>query len=431
MNTFLILPHQLFEKKFLDKKYNFVIWEHPHYFKSYNYNKKKLMLHRSSMRYYYDYLQNSNYKVEYVTFNNKPNIDNYVVFDPIDKIKLPKKYIIIESPNFLLTKKNYEEYRNKTKKFFFNAFYMWSKQKINVLPNIKSKDKYNRSKLSKDVKTPSMSSNKNDSKYINASIIYINKHFSTNYGNTQNFIFPVTHRTAKKWLKDFIKNKLEHFGKYQDAMVQDNDFLFHSVLSTSINIGLLNPLDIVNEVLKSKTKISINSLEGYIRQLFWREYQRYCYIYYNFNNKNYFGNSRNLTKKWYNGKLNIKPVDDCIIKAFNSGYLHHIERLMVIGNFMNLCNIKPLEGFKWFMEFSCDSYEWVMCQNVLEMVFFISGGDTMRRPYISSSNYILKMSDYKKGKWSDEWNELYYQFLKKNKKKLWKFRYYFRGLKNY
>ena len=145
---------------------------------------------------------------------------------------------------------------------------------------------------------------------------------------------------------------------------------------------------------------------------------------------NYFGNSKKLDKSWYDGTTGIKPIDVCIKNAFDTGYLHHIERLMVVGNFMNISKIKPSEGYKWFMEFACDSYEWVMNQNVLDMVFFVTGGDTMRRPYVSSSNYILKMSNYKKDDWCEEWNKRYRNFLKTNKKKLWKFRYYFKGLKN-
>jgi deoxyribodipyrimidine photolyase-related protein len=101
---------------------------------------------------------------------------------------------------------------------------------------------------------------------------------------------------------------------------------------------------------------------------------------------------------------------------------------MVVGNYMNLCGLCPKEGFRWFMEFSCDSYEWVMHQNVYEMVFFISGGGTMRRPYVSSSNYILNMSNYKREEWCSIWDTKYRYFVDKNKKKLWKFRYYFRGI---
>ena len=105
---------------------------------------------------------------------------------------------------------------------------------------------------------------------------------------------------------------------------------------------------------------------------------------------------------------------------------------MVVGNFMNLSGLKPMDGFRWFMEFSCDAYEWVMTQNVLDMAFCVTGakpnGGTMAKPYISSSNYILNMSNYKKGEWSKKWTELYHKFIKKNRDKLLPFKYYFRSL---
>ena len=193
-----------------------------------------------------------------------------------------------------------------------------------------------------------------------------------------------------------------------------------------INIGLINPIDVITRIETIKTKIPLNSYEGFVRQIFWREYQYYCYINIDFTIFNYFNNRKVLTKDWYNGTLNIEPVDDAIKEGFNTGYLHHIKRLMVIGNYMNLSEIDAKEGFIWFMEFSCDSYEWVMHQNVYDMVFFVTNGKTMRRPYISSSNYILKMSNYKKDKWCDIWDKKYKDFVLKNKKKLYKYRYYVR-----
>jgi len=429
METFVILPNQLFEIKYLPKDYKYVIYEHPHYFTSYNYNKKKLILHRGSMKYYYDYLTEKKLPVKYIEFNDKFDIQKYKLFDPIDKIDLKGNYEFLDSPNFLLSTKLCEKYREKTKNFFFNAFYMWSKKQLDIIPKVKSQDKENRNKMPNDIKIPKVTSNNIDNKYIKEGILFVKKKFNKNYGNTDNFMFPLTHKTAKKWVKYFIKDKIDNFGIYQDAILKDNNTLFHSLLSTSINIGLLQPKDIIDELLQYNN-IPLNSLEGFIRQLFWREYQRYCYKYYNFSNKNYFDNKKKLSKDWYDGTTRILPIDNCIKKAFDTGYLHHIERLMVVGNYMNLYGIHPQDGFRWFMEFSCDSYEWVMHQNVLEMVFFVSGGDTMRRPYISSSNYILKMSDYKKDSWCDEWNKLYDNFLKKNKKKLWKYRYFFSGLKD-
>ena len=436
MNVLIILPHQLFEEKYLKqpiKDHNIdkiVLWEHPQYFTKYNFNKKKLILHRASMKYYEDYLKKEKYDVEYYEYNKKPKFkkkDNKIMFDPIDKLKY-KVNVMLESPNFLLTKENYELYRKKTDKFLFNNFYMWSKKIVDIIPNVKSKDKFNREKMPKKIDIPKLPENKTDKEYIEKAIKYIDSNFSKNYGNTDNFIYPISHKSAEKWKTDFMKNKLEKFGPYQDFIYNQEPYLYHSCLSSSINVGLLCPSDIIDYLKPLQKKYNINTYEGYIRQLFWREYQRYCYIYCNFN-KNYFGNRKKLNKKWYTGELDIKPVDDYIKIAFDTGYLHHIIRLMLIGNFMNLSGISPKQGFKWFMEFSIDSYEWVMKQNVLDMVFFVTGGETMRKPYISSSNYILKMSTYKKDDWSDEWDNLYNTFMKKKKSKLWKYRYHFPGLK--
>lgn len=425
---FIVLPHQLFEKKFLNKKFKYVLWEHPHYFKKYNYNKKKLILHRSSMKYYYNYLKDNGYKVTYKNFYDDYKPNDYHIYDPVDKIKLPGKYTIIETPNFLIKKSQYEKYNNEGKSYAFKPFYNFTKDELNILKNIKTQDKLNRNKMPDNIKVPDIPKLKDENNYVKNATRYIEKYFPNNVGNSNNFIFPITHKDAKIWLKDFIKKRLKQFGPYQDHIDKERDILFHSLLSPCINIGLLNPLEILKLIIKEKKNIPINSYEGYIRQLIWREYQRYCYIYLDFKD-NFFNNKKKLTKSWYNGTLGIPPVDNCIKKAFDTGYLHHIERLMVVGNFMNLSEIQSKEGFKWFMEFSCDSYEWVMHQNVYDMVFFNSGGKTTRKPYSSSSNYILKMSNYKKDNWANEWDDKYHKFIEKHKKKLYKFRYHFPTLK--
>jgi deoxyribodipyrimidine photolyase-related protein len=449
-NQFLILPNQLFEKKYIPKyqkkAYNIILWECPWYFsnKKYKFNKKKLLLHKSSMEYYKDYLSKS-HNVVYVTYdkNIKTFISKeYTMFDPIDDTKLlnlPYNPIIIESPNFLLTKDIYQDYRNKYKTFLFHIFYKYGKKIIDVIPNVDSTDKENRKTLTKkelvDLKIPDVPKLGTDVKYIKKSVDYINNNFKDNYGDTENFMFPVTHATAKKWLTYFIKYKFKKFGAYQDFINKDHEFMYHSLLSTSINIGLLNPTDILDIIERHKTHIPINSYEGYVRQLFWREYQRYTYIHFytvdDNRELNYFNTTRKLNKHWYNGTLDIPPVDDCIINGFKTGYLPHINRLMIVGNFMNLNEIHPQEGFKWFMEFACDSYDWVMCQNIYGMAFFSDGGKTMRRPYISSSNYILKMSNYPKSdknNWSAKWDLLYSNFVKDKSLKLKKYRYFIKGL---
>jgi deoxyribodipyrimidine photolyase-related protein len=306
---------------------------------------------------------------------------------------------------------------------------MWSKKQLGVIPKMKSKDKANRGKYDGKVRVPKLASNSRDLRYIKVGIKAANSaKFRKHPGDTAGFMFPVTHATAKKFLRDFLKNKFKNFGKYQDAICNEcpnGDTMFHSLLSSSMNIGLLTPREVLDEVLKVKN-IPSSSYEGFVRQLFWREYQRYCYKYKDalkLNRSNYFGNNKSLGRSWYNGTTGILPIDDCIKEAFSTGYLHHIKRLMVIGNFMNLSGISPSAGYRWFMEFSCDSYDWVMYQNVYDMVFFVSGGKTMRKPYISSSNYILKMSDWKckDSEWCDIWDRKYRAFIKKHKKKLRKF----------
>lgn len=422
----VILPHQLFEKKHLKKIPNIdtiIVWEHPHYFKTYKYNKKKLLLHRLSMKNYYDYLSSS-YKCKYVDFNEKFNYKDYTIFDPVDKITLPGKPIMIESPAFLLSKTMYAEYRKKTDKFHFNSFYMWGKRCLDVLPKLKSLDKMNREKMPANVSIPKLPTLKiSRNKHFKPSQQYVEKYFSKNIGNTDDFMYPITHKDANKFLKNFIDEKLKNFGPYQDAIGCEESILFHSVLSSSMNIGIITPLEVMTVVAKKKQPL--NSVEGFIRQLFWREYQRYCYIYCSFQG-NYLGNRKKLSSAWYNGTIGVVPVDNCIVRGIESGYLNHIERLMVVGNYMNLWGLHPLEGYRWFMEFSIDSYDWVMHQNVLDMVFFVTGGATMRRPYVSSSNYILRMSNYSRGDWCDIWDDAYRKFVKSKKKKLYKFRYYFK-----
>lgn len=450
INKILILPHQLYDKKKIPKTVSHIyMWEHPQYFTQYKYNKKRLVLHRASLQSYMDYLRgnSSKYTIKYYTYDDdeKKILDDIkgecYMFDPIDNIKFPNKsFDILESPNFLLSRQNMKDYRLKTESFLFNNFYLWSKKELNIEPSLKSTDKQNRKSLPKNINIPAVqpkSQCKKD-KYVLEAIKYVETRFPNNYGNTDydsvtKFCPPINHLDAKKLLKHFISNKFKEFGPYQDAVVEKEPFLFHSMLSSSINIGLINPLDIIEEIKSYKSKIPINSYEAFIRQLFWREYQRYCYNYarQDMTKLTYFNNKKKLTKAWYTGKLGVPPVDDAIKLAFESGYLHHIQRLMIIGNFMNLSQIDANDGFKWFMEFSLDSYEWVMHQNVYDMVFFNTGGLTMRRPYVSSSNYVLKMSDYKKGDWVDKWDKLYENFMKRNKAKLHKFRYYFPGLSKY
>ena len=425
-HKFLILPNTLFDIKYLDKSYNYIIYEHPEFFTKYKFNKKKLILHRASMRYYYDLLKDNKYNVKYINFYKEFDTNaTYTYFDPINKIKI--NGIKLESPNFILSQNIYNEYNEKTNNYKFNNFYKWSRNRINLYPELKSTDTQNRKIFKNDIVIPKKNYiTEDDLLYIKKAKIYVNNYFKNNYGNIDNFIFPITHNSSKNMLIDFLKNKLIHFGDYQDYINKDDNFMFHSLLSSILNIGLLNPNDIINQLSKYKNKVDINNFEGFLRQLFWREYQRYCYVYIDFSKLKYFNNGKyNLDDSWYKGTTGILPLDNIIKSGIDTGYIHHIGRLMIVGNYMMLSNINPNSGFKWFMEFSTDSYEWVMFQNVYEMVFCVSGGLTMRRPYISSSNYILKMSNYKKDTWCKTWDDKFIKFIKTNIDKMYKFRYFY------
>ena len=154
---------------------------------------------------------------------------------------------------------------------------------MDIIPNVKSKDKENRKKLPKGIIVPEIPKlvSKNEEKYIKKAIESVEKNYKNNYGNTDNFNFPISHVNAKKNFNDFIKKRFENFGPYEDAISISEDYIFHSILSSSLNIGLINPSEIIEAVLKLNN-ININSKEGFIRQIFWREYQRYCYKYIDF-----------------------------------------------------------------------------------------------------------------------------------------------------
>ena len=194
----------------------------------------------------------------------------------------------------------------------------------------------------------------------------------------------------------------------------------HSLLSPLINSGLLSPnLVIEKAIFYYKNKdIPLNSVEGFIRQVIgWREFIRGVYIAKGVQERttNFWNFNKKISANFYSGTTGILPIDETIKKINETGYCHHIERLMVLGNFMVLCEFDPDEVYKWFMEMFIDSYDWVMVPNVYGMSQFSDGGLMSTKPYISSSNYLLKMSNYKKGDWQLKWDGLFWRFMDKHR----------------
>jgi deoxyribodipyrimidine photolyase-related protein len=451
--SFILFPTQLFELKYIPKEYhqyNFYLVEHDKFYgitNKMNFNKKKIILHKASCLAYISEMKKK-LDIEYV--DKYPNIKKSEVymFDIVDEeitkeiIKFYKKQDtevkILETPNFMTSKENlkkfYEKYK-KSNKFIHSTFYNFQ-LKLHEIPYIKkSYDVENRNPIPKNIDLPELPK-ENKNKFVKEAIKFTEKKFKNNYGNCDYFYIPITHKEAKKWFSNFLKTKMKKFAEYQDAIIPEEPFLYHSVVSAVINIGLLNPDYIIDEVIKAykSKKISIQDYEAFVRQVIgWREYQRFIYEFLKEDiiSKNHFNNNNKLTKHWYDGTLGIAPVDDAIKIAFEYGYLHHIIRLMVMCNFMNLCGINSDQAYKWFMEFSTDSYEWVMIGNVYSMGMWSDGGVTMRKPYFSSENYVQNMAGnrYEKGDWENIWHSLYYNFLSKNRKKLEK-TIYVRNLKH-
>lgn len=456
-----IYPNSLFENNELIKKNKFstiYLLEHPLYFTTYLYHKMKLVLHRASMKYYKDYIEKKyKQKVQYIeystnftklykeckgfTIHTYDPIEHTIDFKTLEK-KYGLKFVIHETPLFLNTDDDLNNYIKKTNKISHSDFYKSQRILHDILmENSKpigdtwSLDTENRKPFPKNIKLkddiPVLSNNK----YIKDAIIYVEEHFSKNPGSP-NLYLPIDFNGAKKQLSNFIKTKLDNFGPYEDAVNKNINFGYHSVLSPLINIGLITPKYIINEIKKIKiTKSNLASVEGYIRQIIgWREYCRLMYVYKKdeLEKPNYFEHDNSLAQGWYKDNqpnlTGFEVINHLVEKTLKYGYLHHIERLMYIGNFMMLTRIKPKDVFDWFQSMFLDSYHVFMYPNVYGMSQHSCGPIMMNRPYFSSSSYIARMSDFKKGTsiikinnitydWDVVWDALYYNFINNNVKK--------------
>lgn len=207
---------------------------------------------------------------------------------------------------------------------------------------------------------------------------------------------------------------------YEDSLVENEHFLHHSVISPLLNIGLLTPGYVLDEAIAyaEEHDIPVNSLEGFVRQILgWREFIRGVYLYEGTyqRRKNYWNHHEKLPESFYTATTGIRPLDTALSKILKTGYAHHIERLMVFANFMNLAKTDPDEMYQWFMEMFIDSYDWVMVPNVYGMSTFSDGGKMSTKPYISGSNYLRKMSDYPAGEWTEKWDALFWNFVDENR----------------
>lgn len=422
----------------------------------FKYHKHKIIFFLSSMRTYADRLKKDKFQVTYYdadhslfknSFEDKildflnlnKSITKLYFYEIEDKFFEQRivqfctenglDFEFISSPMFMTSRKGYQDYLKKVKKPFMKTFYESQRKKFKVLIDESGKptggkwsyDQDNRKKLPKDIVFPRQAQAKK-TKHSEDVVNFVEKNFKDHPGESDNFWLPTSREESLKWLKHFVEHKLSHFGDYQDSITNASDFVFHSTLAPMINSGLITPQEVIEEVEtayhKNPKAISLNSVEGFIRQVLgWREFVRG--IYQNFSEEqdstNFWNHTNQLNKKWYNGTTGIPVLDDSILKAQKYSYTHHIERLMIISNFMLLTEVDPKEVYRWFMEMHSDSSDWVMGPNVYGMGQFSDGGIFATKPYTCGSNYYLKMSRYKKGDWCETADGLYWRFIDKNK----------------
>ena len=457
-NILVLYPNQLFDAGHLPKDVDQILLvEEPLYFGTDNkyplyIHKQKLAFMRATMRRYAEeVLWPAGYQVDYLDFqhmkdstdvvNRVSRFEEVIFFDPCDDVLQRRvssaiaslnpapQLTILDSPNFFLTRREVEGFFANKSKSSFTEFYRWQRERFNILINPDtykpiggklSFENQTKKRLPKNHKLPTFQVFGNND-FVQEATQYVQKNFPDNPGELKDFPWPTNHQEAVEWLEEFIEHRLEHYGEYEDAIDGDAPWVYHSALSPLMNSGLLSPHEVVDKVLTKheEKNLPLASVESFIRQVIgWREYMRGAYLklHVQLRTSNTFGHNRRLTADWYKGTTGIGPVDDVIKKSLSRAYAHHVERLMIVGNIMFLCDFHPDEIYRWFMEIYIDAYDWTTAPNVYGMSQF-NDGILTNKVYISSSNYVLKMSHYEKGEWCDIWDGLYWRFVEKNQER--------------
>jgi deoxyribodipyrimidine photolyase-related protein len=445
----LVFPNQLFENsEALSIERPVYLAEEFLYFKVQPFHKQRLVLLRASMKSYKEFLENQGFTVFYIDsslLNKRGDLFTLLKKKGIKEIHLSEftdywltqdlekatkeyswKIKLYKSPMFLCTEKELRTFFKGKTRYSMAQFYSYQRKKLNILMENGSPiggkfscDTENRKRLPKKQVIPPLPIPEY-SPQVEEAISYVEKNFPKAIGEVSPFLYATTFEEAQKTLSNFIQKRLFLFGDYEDAIAKNESFLFHSVLSPLLNIGLLTPSLVVEKALSSykKLEIPLNSIEGFIRQIIgWREFMRACYLLEGKKERttNAFHHKNRLPKGFHDGTTGIEIIDTTIKKVLKTGYCHHIERLMVFGNFLLLTETDPDIVYSFFMGYFVDAYDWVMVPNVYAMSQYADNGHVTTKPYVSSSNYILKMSDYKKDHWNDLWDGLFWRFLTKHR----------------
>lgn len=429
-------------------------------------HKKKIALIFSAMRHFAEALKVNGYQVTYVKLDDKNNSNSFtgevnkacqiyktkkvILTQPSEyrvlkaaqswenKFKIPVE--IREDDRFLCSIAEFEQWQEGRKQLRMEYFYRTMRQKYHILMDDNNKptggqwnyDTENRKPPKKGLFIPAPYQVKTDS-ITEGVLALVDKKFDNHFGELSNFNFAVNREQALAVMKDFIDNRLEFFGHYQDAMISGEPWMYHSHISFYLNIGLLNPLECIQAVEKAyhEKKLPINAAEGFIRQIMgWREYVRGIYWLQmpEYKELNFLEAKRPLPEFYWTGNTKMNCLQQCVKETKQNAYAHHIQRLMVLGNYALLAGINPKEVNEWFLVVYADAFEWVELPNVSGMALFADGGYLASKPYASSGSYINKMSNYcqgcqynvneKEGDNACPFNYLYWDFLARNRKKL-------------
>lgn len=460
------LSHNLSSLKTSDKSQDRIlmceVWDEATYVK---HHKKKIALLFSAMRHFAEELSNKGWQVDYIKLDDDKNsgsfqgeieralsrhdIDNIVITEPaeyrvMDDAKswskeFGKTVEILPDDRFIATHKEFEDWAEGRKQLRMEYFYRDMRRKTNLLMEGDEPeggkwnyDSENRKPAKDDMFMPKPVQFEPDE--ITQDVLkLVGDKFSDHFGDLEPFWFAVTHEQAAEVLDYFLEAALPSFGDYQDAMLTGQKFLYHSLLSPYINCGLLDPLAVCKRVEAEykKGRVPLNATEGFIRQIIgWREYVRGIYWLKmpEYVKRNFLEADNKLPDFYWTGETEMLCLREAITQTKEEAYAHHIQRLMVTGNFAMLAGVDPHEVHEWYLAVYADAYEWVELPNTLGMSQFGDGGILGSKPYAASGNYINKMSDYcknchynvklKTGSDACPFNALYWDFLIRNEDKL-------------
>ncbi len=428
-------------------------------------HKKKIAFVFSAMRHFAQDLQGHGWRVEYTRYDNPENSGSLVGEVQRAVTRHSARGIVVTEPGefrlrseietwsgklgvdvdcvgdtrFLASHADFQNWAQGRKQLRMEYFYREMRRKYSVLMDQNrpiggqwNYDTENRKPPANGLDVPDIFRSQPDA-VTQEVISLVETHFSDHFGDLLPFHFAVTRDQALTALEDFIAKRLSLFGDYQDAMIQNEPWMYHSHIGFYLNCGLLNPLECIKraeEAYHNETA-PLNAVEGFIRQILgWREYVRGIYWLRmpEYKSTNYFEAKRPLPNFYWTAETRMNCMRQCITETKQNAYAHHIQRLMVLGNFALIAGLDPDEVNNWYLLVYADAYEWVELPNVTGMVLFADGGQLASKPYAASGAYINKMSNYcgsckynpnvKNGPTACPFNYLYWDFLNRNADKL-------------